>query len=191
MNYRIRTFIYLIFDKTAYPILKSSSYRRLVKIIEKTDKKPKVAFLCSGNICRSPFAEFLFKDILKKQNLNLPLIASAGLHTNQNLLANDDALRIAKNFNIDLSQHRTTIATKEYLSSFDIIFVMESLQLAEIGLKYPESYRKTFLLSILENNNRSTISDPYGKSDDIFQRSFEIIKNCILNLANQLKILQA
>ena len=29
----------------------------------------KVLFICHGNICRSPMAEFLFKDIIKKRNL--------------------------------------------------------------------------------------------------------------------------
>ena len=39
----------------------------------------KVLFVCLGNICRSPMAEFLFKDMVKKKNLeNKFLIESAG-----------------------------------------------------------------------------------------------------------------
>ena len=30
----------------------------------------KVLFVCLGNICRSPMAEFLFKDMVKKKNLD-------------------------------------------------------------------------------------------------------------------------
>lgn len=30
----------------------------------------KVCFVCLGNICRSPMAEFVFKDMIKKENLN-------------------------------------------------------------------------------------------------------------------------
>ena len=38
----------------------------------------KVLFVCLGNICRSPMAEFLFKDMIKKRNLeNQFLIESA------------------------------------------------------------------------------------------------------------------
>ncbi len=33
----------------------------------KVDKKCKIMFVCHGNICRSPMAEFIFKDIAKKQ----------------------------------------------------------------------------------------------------------------------------
>lgn len=32
-------------------------------------KKLKVMFVCHGNICRSPMAEFVFKDMVKKQGL--------------------------------------------------------------------------------------------------------------------------
>lgn len=39
----------------------------------------KVLFVCLGNICRSPMAEFLLKDMVKKKNLdNIFLIESAG-----------------------------------------------------------------------------------------------------------------
>ena len=30
----------------------------------------KVMFVCLGNICRSPMAEFVFKDMIKKQGLD-------------------------------------------------------------------------------------------------------------------------
>ena len=33
------------------------------------DKKYKVVFVCHGNICRSPMAEFIFKDMLEKNNM--------------------------------------------------------------------------------------------------------------------------
>ncbi|MFQ7261105.1 MAG: low molecular weight phosphotyrosine protein phosphatase, partial [Christensenellales bacterium] len=29
----------------------------------------KVLFVCLGNICRSPMAEFIFKDMIKKQGI--------------------------------------------------------------------------------------------------------------------------
>lgn len=39
----------------------------------------KVLFVCHGNICRSPMAEFLLKDMIKKEGLaDRFVIASAG-----------------------------------------------------------------------------------------------------------------
>ena len=33
-------------------------------------RKIKILFICHGNICRSPMAEFVMKDLIKKQNLS-------------------------------------------------------------------------------------------------------------------------
>ena len=30
----------------------------------------KIMFVCHGNICRSPMAEFIFKDMVKKQDIS-------------------------------------------------------------------------------------------------------------------------
>lgn len=42
----------------------------------------KVLFVCLGNICRSPMAEFVFKDMLKKENMNTEIeVSSAATST--------------------------------------------------------------------------------------------------------------
>lgn len=44
----------------------------------------KVLFVCHGNICRSPMAEFVFKDMVKKQGLEKEfVIASAATSTEE------------------------------------------------------------------------------------------------------------
>ena len=39
----------------------------------------RVLFVCHGNICRSPMAEFVFKDMINKKQLALSLFIGAGL----------------------------------------------------------------------------------------------------------------
>ena len=43
-----------------------------------------VLFICHGNICRSPMAEFLFKDLVAKKDLQCSLIEDRQL-TNDHL----------------------------------------------------------------------------------------------------------
>jgi len=44
----------------------------------------KILFICHGNICRSPMAEFIFKDLVKKQGIaDRFLIASAATSTEE------------------------------------------------------------------------------------------------------------
>ena len=35
----------------------------------------KILFVCHGNICRSPMAEYVMKDLVKKENTHLPTYA--------------------------------------------------------------------------------------------------------------------
>lgn len=64
----------------------------------------KVLFVCLGNICRSPMAEFIFKDLAKKEGLEKFVIArSAGttyettgqdMHEEAKLKLNEKVFRI-------------------------------------------------------------------------------------------------
>ena len=59
----------------------------------------KVMFVCLGNICRSPMAEFVFKDIVKKQGLEkefyikVPVGAIKILKININFTVKDKSSR--------------------------------------------------------------------------------------------------
>ena len=37
----------------------------------------RIMFVCHGNICRSPMAEFIFKDLIKKENLENEFFVSS------------------------------------------------------------------------------------------------------------------
>ena len=41
----------------------------------------KILFVCHGNICRSPMAEFVMKDLLAKAGIEDVMVESAAMHT--------------------------------------------------------------------------------------------------------------
>ena len=43
----------------------------------------KLLFVCHGNICRSPMAEFVMKDMLRKAGRSDVAVESAALHTDE------------------------------------------------------------------------------------------------------------
>ncbi|HHZ01170.1 MAG TPA: low molecular weight protein arginine phosphatase, partial [Tissierellia bacterium] len=65
-----------------------------------------ILFVCTGNTCRSPMAEGLFKDMLRKNNIENIKVSSAGLSVFPGEHVNEKAIRALKEKGIDISSHR-------------------------------------------------------------------------------------
>ena len=87
----------------------------------------RVLFVCHGNICRSPMAEFVLKDLAKKARRDDLIIASAGTSTEE--LGRDThhgTKKELKAHNIEFcSRHARQVAKDEY-ENWDIFVVMDS-----------------------------------------------------------------
>lgn len=158
-------------------IVKKKLPIRVDKIISQNNSNISILFVCSGNICRSAFAEKLLKKLSQENNLKLE-IDSAGTYTNNDLPANADAIRISENFGINLKDHKTKKLTEELLDKNDLIFAMEPSHLFEILITSPKAISKVFLLSSFDDSKERMILDPYGKGDELFNSSFNRIVNC-------------
>ena len=63
---------------------KKRRFCSLICILRRNDQMIKIMFVCHGNICRSPMAEFIFKDLAKKQGAaGRFLIASSATSTEE------------------------------------------------------------------------------------------------------------
>ena len=78
----------------------------------------KVCFLCHGNICRSPMAEYMFKDFVqKKGTADKFFICSKALHNDEiGSPVHYGTARILDRLNIDYSKKR---AEKVYAADYD------------------------------------------------------------------------
>ena len=94
----------------------------------------KIMLVCLGNICRSPMAEFVFKDLIKKQNLeNKFYIQSSATSSEEfgNPVHPGTRNKLAQ---YSISTHNKTSVqfTKKDYNKYDYIIAMETANIAGI-----------------------------------------------------------
>jgi protein-tyrosine phosphatase len=129
----------------------------------------KIVFVCTGNICRSPVAEYLLKNQKQKMKVKTPTditISSAGTHAATHLSISPNAKIILNEENIECTQHCAVQINKDIINNSDLILVMENVHKYTINMMSPESHGKVFLLGHWGNFE---IADPYQQSLEFFR----------------------
>ena len=83
-----------------------------------------VLFVCTGNICRSPLAEALLKRELAARGLDGINVSSAGTGAWDGATASEGALLVGLEQNLDLSEHRARLLTRDVVERSSVIFTM-------------------------------------------------------------------
>jgi RpiB/LacA/LacB family sugar-phosphate isomerase len=128
-----------------------------------------ILFVCTGNICRSPMAEGLFRHAIRGRNEFRVL--SAGVGAVDGLPPSEYAVRALRELGIDISKQRSRMLTAELVNQADFIFGMTHSHVDAITLLYPQAAEKTFLLREFDetlDSYENDISDPIGGSYDIY-----------------------
>jgi len=141
-------------------------------------------FVCTGNICRSPYGAEVAR------RLSIPSVSS-GIDTHTDLPANDKARSIAARRGVDLSTHLTT-QWKNVVPAGDLLVIaMESHHLRAVRKIAARANAQVTLMSVWCTPPRVRIADPYGKDDDFFMRCFDQIEAALQSLAAKYRPLPA
>lgn len=148
-----------------------------------------ILFVCKGNICRSVFAEYRLKMMVKGAG-NDYFIRSCGLDASQSGQSPDDAIAMAREYGLDLTNHVPRPVTSSYMDEADIILAMECSQLRELKTQYPrhkDKIRPLREFAPFPHNLLVNIDDPYGWDIPAFRKSFTIIDKSLLGLIKRTK----
>jgi protein-tyrosine-phosphatase len=142
-----------------------------------------ILIVCTGNICRSPMAEGLLKQILIEKHLNNVLVRSAGISAGNGLQASLNAVATMAEQGIDITSHRSQPVTSSLIAESDLILVMEEYHRDSILSFAPAASGKVRLLKEYDINSVSSmdIQDPMGGPIAAYRYSAKEIKRCLLN----------
>ena len=132
----------------------------------------KILFVCHGNICRSPMAEFVFRDMVNKAGVGGQFhIASRA--TSREELGNPvypPARRELNSHGIRCDGHRATQITRKYLETYDYIYYMDSNNRRNLNRMFPDF--KGFLPFLSRD-----VADPWY-SGDFTQTWLDVQEGC-------------
>ena len=154
-----------------------------------------ILFLCTGNVCRSPMAEGLFRHAVKGRGDFR--VVSAGLGAMDGQVPTHHSVQAMKEIGIDISRQRSQMLTAELVRDADFIFGMTHSHVDTVMLLYPPAAEKTFLVREFDETlepYEKDISDPIGGSYPIYVECRDQIEQgvvTILKFMEQHNILKA
>lgn len=120
-----------------------------------------ILFICTANRYRSPIAAACFKSELSKRDQDKAWdVQSAGTWTQNGLAALPDAVLAARQFGLDIREHRSREVTAEMMAAADLILVMERDQKEALQIEFRSSRHKVALLTEVTEGVSTDIADP-------------------------------
>ncbi|SEI98476.1 protein-tyrosine phosphatase [Lachnospiraceae bacterium A10] len=144
----------------------------------------KILFICHGNICRSPMAEFILKDMVRKRNISEKFyIESAATSTEEiwNGVGNPvypPAKEILSQHGIDCSGKRARQIKPEDYEVFDLLIAMDDNNLRNMARVWPKDAEHKIHKMLEYADEDRNVADPWYTGD--FQKTWDdIYRGCV------------
>jgi protein-tyrosine-phosphatase/predicted ATP-grasp superfamily ATP-dependent carboligase len=153
--------------------------RQIIQVLRRGARNPVVLFVCQGNICRSPFAEALFRARLDQCPI---IVRSAGMMPQSGRAVPDLGLQAAATYGIDLSAHRSVWLARDAVAAASVILVFDDTNRAAVLDRYPRI--KAPVVNFGDLTEAGSISDPIDGDLTQFHRVYDRIAEAVAALAS-------
>lgn len=139
----------------------------------------KIIFICTGNTCRSPMAEGLFRAHGGEDKTGLTA-ASAGLFTQDGMPASQNAVAAAAELGADITAHRSRMLTPDMARDAHYLVCMTGAHYDRLCELFPDCADKVFTLL------PEDISDPFGGDLETYRRAAAEIDKGVRSIIERL-----
>lgn len=150
--------------------------RRARRILRRSRR---ILFVCKGNICRSPFAEIVARDRWPDV-----VVSSAGYYPVYGRRSPETAELAARQFGVELSDHRSRIIDAQMVRETDAIIVFDDHNAETLEAAFHEARRKIIQLGVF--NAGRYIDDPFDGDLATFISCYGSIKDAISRVDHDL-----
>lgn len=154
--------------------------------------KTSVLMVCLGNICRSPLAEGILKSKTDPKKVLIDSAGTGDYHVNDT--PDPRSIAIAKKHGLDITEQRGRQFSVKDFDSFDLIYVMDTFNYADVmGLARNDADKikvKLILDEIFPGENVD-VPDPYQGVEQGFKNVYNMLDEACEVIAKKLKAKQA
>lgn len=135
----------------------------------------KILFVCHGNICRSPMAEFVMRDMCRKRGITDVVTASAATSTEE--LGNPvhrGTAEILRRLGIDYSAKRARQINRADYDEYDLIIGMDMANIRNMTRYWGDKAHKIYKLLDFTERKNEDVADPWYTGN--FERTYLDVK---------------
>lgn len=137
----------------------------------------KILMVCKGNICRSPLAEGVLRELATNNGFNWVIDSAAIKAFHIGKTPDPRAIYTAEKHHIDISTHKCRLLTIEDFEDFDIIYAMSQDILDFMKDMAPENrhHKLKLLMNEVDPQSNQDVPDPFHGEEKDFDYAYDLI----------------